>query len=169
MKKSQLIAFIVAAVVIAAGSTYAYKAYQSKQEVSRTAMMSHDKSMKEVTDPASNSETASSAATTSPGQYIAYDSAKLVSAKTGKVVIFFAASWCPTCRALDKDITSNLSNIPPNVTLLKADYDKETALKQKYGVTYQHTLVQVDENGNLIKKWSGSPTLGELLTTLGQG
>ena len=96
------------------------------------------------------------------GSYIGFDSAKFSNAKTGKVVIFFAAPWCPECRKLDANITANLGAIPANLTILKADYDKETALKQKYGVTYQHTMVQVDENGNLLKKWSGSPTLAEL-------
>jgi hypothetical protein len=42
------------------------------------------------------------------------------------------------------------------------DYDNSTALKQKYGVTMQHTLVQVDAKGNLIAKWTGSPTLSAL-------
>ena len=43
------------------------------------------------------------------------------------------------------------------------DYDNSTSLKQKYGVTYQHTLVQVDSKGAQIAKWSGSPTLSALL------
>jgi hypothetical protein len=43
------------------------------------------------------------------------------------------------------------------------DYDNSDELKKKYGVTYQHTLVQVDKDGNLIKKWSGSPTLTSLV------
>lgn len=42
------------------------------------------------------------------------------------------------------------------------DYDDSDDLKIRYGVTYQHTLVQVDENGKQLKKWSGSPTLEEL-------
>ena len=37
-------------------------------------------------------------------------------------------------------------------------------LKKKYGVVYQHTFVQVDKDGNLIKKWSGSPNLSSLVT-----
>lgn len=98
------------------------------------------------------------------GGYTAYDSARLASAKNGKVVIFFAASWCPECRKLDKSITQNLGAIPKGTTILKADYDKETSLKQKYGVTYQHTLVQVDENGTMLKKWSGSSSLDDLLS-----
>ncbi len=97
------------------------------------------------------------------GTYEAYSSAKLANAAEGDVVLFFRASWCPTCRTLDADIKANLKNIPAGVTVLDVDYDNSTALKAKYGVTYQHTLVQVDKDGNLIKKWSGSPTLASLL------
>jgi thiol-disulfide isomerase/thioredoxin len=100
------------------------------------------------------------------GSYEAYAPEKLVLAETGDVVLFFRASWCPTCRALDADIRAHLDNIPDGVTILDTDYDTSTALKQKYGVTYQHTLVQVDSAGNLIAKWTQSPTLASLLTNI---
>jgi hypothetical protein len=38
---------------------------------------------------------------------------------------------------------------------LKTDYDSNNELKKKYGVTYQHTFVQIDSNGNMITKWNG--------------
>lgn len=97
------------------------------------------------------------------GQYMAYDASKLAFAKEGKVVLFFRASWCPTCRALDADIKANLSQIPKNVLILDVDYDKSAELKKQYGVTYQHTLVQVDADGKMITKWSGSEGLKQLL------
>lgn len=96
------------------------------------------------------------------GSYEAYAESKLALADSGDVVLFFRASWCPTCKALDANIRSNVSAIPSGLTILDVDYDNSSALKQKYGVTYQHTLVQVDSKGNLIKKWSGSPTLAAL-------
>jgi thioredoxin 1 len=99
----------------------------------------------------------------SGGTYEAYASEKLSRAATGDVILFFHASWCPSCRGLNASIEQGLSDIPAGVTILKTDYDKETELKKKYGVTYQHTMVQVDEAGNLIKKWSGSPSLAALL------
>lgn len=97
------------------------------------------------------------------GSYEAYSVEKLTKAATGDVVLFFRASWCPTCRAVDADIRANLKNIPSDLTILDIDYDNSTSLKQKYGVTYQHTFVQVDAQGNLIKKWSGSSTLAALV------
>ena len=100
------------------------------------------------------------------GSYEAYSADKLARAETGDVVLFFHASWCPSCRALNSNIESNLKSIPESVTILKTDYDKETELKKKYGVTYQHTLVQVDKDGKLIKKWSGGGTLDSLLSQI---
>jgi len=99
----------------------------------------------------------------SSDQYISYSKNALTSNKN---VIFFAASWCSTCRSLDKAINSELSKIPVDLTIFKADYDKETSLKQKYGVTFQHTLVQVDKEGNIIKKWSGSGDLSDIVSKL---
>ncbi|MEK7642578.1 MAG: thioredoxin family protein [Patescibacteria group bacterium] len=100
------------------------------------------------------------------GTYEAYSPARIALAEKGKVVLFFYASWCPYCRLADNDINKNLSDIPKDVYILKTDYDKEKALKQKYGVTYQHTFVQVDGSGNLLKKWSGSESLSQILTNI---
>jgi len=100
------------------------------------------------------------------GSYEAYSADKIARAETGDVVLFFHASWCPSCRGLNTNIERNLKSIPEEVSILKTDYDQETALKKKYGVTYQHTLVQVDKNGNMIQKWSGSPSLENLLSQI---
>lgn len=100
------------------------------------------------------------------GSYEAYSADKIARAETGDVVLFFHASWCPSCRGLNSSIEGNLKSIPEGVTILKTDYDKETELKKKYGVTYQHTLVQVDRDGNMIKKWSGGGSLDNLLSQI---
>jgi thiol-disulfide isomerase/thioredoxin len=97
------------------------------------------------------------------GSYEPYSPDKIARAATGDVVLFFHASWCPSCRALQASIESNRKSIPSGLSILKADYDRESELKKKYGVTTQHTLVQVDAAGNLIAKWSGSPNLDSLL------
>ncbi len=98
------------------------------------------------------------------GSYEAYSVDKLALANKGDVILFFRATWCPTCRALDADIKAN--SVPAGVTILDVDYDTEIALKQKYGVTTQHTLVQVDAAGTLIKKWQGSPTLASIVANV---
>lgn len=97
------------------------------------------------------------------GSYEPYDAETFVLADKSTRVLFFRAGWCPTCRTLDGDIRANLDKIPENITIIDVNYDTETALKQRYGVTYQHTLVQVDAAGNTLAKWSGSPTLASLL------
>ena len=100
------------------------------------------------------------------GSYEVYSPEKIAKAESGKVVLFFRAGWCPTCRTLDADIRANLKNIPSDVTILDVDYDNSTVLKQKYGVTYQHTLVQVDASGEQITKWSGVMTLADVLKNI---
>jgi thiol-disulfide isomerase/thioredoxin len=101
---------------------------------------------------------------TKTGAYLPYSSDKVAMAGSGDVVLFFKASWCPTCKALDTNIKSNLKDIPSGLTILEVDYDNSADLKVKYGVTYQHTFVQVDKDGNLIKKWTGSSNLAALVT-----
>lgn len=98
------------------------------------------------------------------GSYEVYSPEKIAEkSKTSRVVLFFNATWCPTCRALDNSIKVSTKQIPGDVTILSVDYDTYKDLKKKYGVTYQHTLVQVDADGNMIKKWSGSSTLASLI------
>ena len=99
----------------------------------------------------------------SPGSFRAYSSNAVASAD-GDVVIGFFADWCPSCRALKSDINSDLSAIPAGLTILEANYDTATDLKKRYGVTTQHTLVQVDKNGTLINKWRGGNTLDSVVT-----
>ncbi len=94
------------------------------------------------------------------GSYLDY-SADTVAAeqKAGhKVVLYFYAPWCPFCRVADTAFKARPDQIPTGVTVLKTDYDSSTALKQKYGVNYQHTFVQIDSNGNLITKWVSGDT-----------
>ncbi len=119
-----------------------------------------------VEDEGAMTEKKDETAMMNKGSYETYAPEKLAKAHEGDVVLFFRASWCPTCRTLDADIRRNVNAIPAGVTILDVDYDSFKELKAKYGVTYQHTLVQVDANGNLIAKWSGSPTLSSLLSNI---
>lgn len=72
-----------------------------------------------------------------------------------KVVYFFHATWCSSCRATEKAIAE--TGVPAGLTLVKADYDSDTELRQRYGVTTQHTFVQVGPDGERLGIWSGSP------------
>jgi thiol-disulfide isomerase/thioredoxin len=93
------------------------------------------------------------------GMYETYSESKLAMAETGDVVLFFHASWCPTCKAANDDIMARVASIPSDLTILKVDYDSATDLRKKYGVTMQHTFVQVNSKGEMLKKWTGGNTL----------
>ncbi len=137
------------------------KAMAEKDAQMKDGAMQTDSMKKEETSMMDKGDTMMKA-----GSYEAYSAEKLARAETGDVVLFFHASWCPTCRGLNADIVSNLKSIPEGVTILKTDYDSETELKKKYGVTYQHTLVQVASDGTLITKWSGGGSLDTLLSKI---
>ncbi|MFZ1523062.1 MAG: thioredoxin family protein [Candidatus Saccharimonadales bacterium] len=85
---------------------------------------------------------------------------------SGKVVLFFNASWCPTCKVLDESLARQIESFPKDLTVVNVDYDKETELKSKYGVRIQHTLVQIDSSGNQIAKWSGGGDLQSITDQL---
>ena len=74
--------------------------------------------------------------------------------QSGAVVLFFAASWCPTCQSTVKSLDAD--GVPAGLTVVSVDYDAATDLKQQYGVTVQHTFVQVDEAGAELAKFTGS-------------
>lgn len=92
------------------------------------------------------------------GTYEHYSSEKLALASSGKVLLFFHAPWCPVCRAIEAEINAG-ATIPSGIHILKVDYDTAIALRQKYGVTMQHTFVQVDSAGDLIQKFSDASAL----------
>lgn len=113
------------------------------------------------------SEETHSQAAAQNGVYADFDPTLLANADSGSVVLFFHAGWCPSCRALEKNVESNLSSLPGDVTILVVNYDKETELKKKYGVVRQHTLVQVDASGNKIKTLTGlTNTLDQVLAQI---
>jgi thioredoxin 1 len=101
---------------------------------------------------------------TDPGQYLDYADYKGKEAnfKATKVVFFFHAPWCPSCKATEKDILENKSKLPAGLTIVKVDYDSTTDLKRKYGVTAQHTFVKVDAQGNELKQWAGTLSASDI-------
>ncbi len=107
-------------------------------------------------------ETEAEAPVALAGSYQAYDSSLLGS--TDNTVLFFHASWCPPCKAADASI--NETGVSDNLTILKVDFDNSAELRKKYGVTSQHTFVQVDADGNLIKKWSGGSSAADIESKL---
>ena len=76
-------------------------------------------------------------------------------AKGTPVIVDFAASWCPTCKA-QKPIVQGLLAEPKlkPVTLFLADFDTELALKKQLGVTQQSTFV-VFKGGKEVGRSTG--------------
>jgi thiol-disulfide isomerase/thioredoxin len=101
-----------------------------------------------------------------PGTYITLAEYAGNEAMYGDVVLFFHADWCPTCQGTEKDLTENAAAIPAGLTIVKVDYDTETDLRQKYGVTTQHTFVHVDETGTELAKWNGSMTGADIAAAI---
>lgn len=96
--------------------------------------------------------------------YQAYNQGVLGNGETS--VLFFHAAWCPECREEDKNLTAWYSSgVPYAVSTYKVNYDTETALKQKYGVTSQHTFVLIDGKGDKIRMAIG-PTEADLKNML---
>jgi len=98
------------------------------------------------------------------GKYVDYSPETITQAKSagGKTVLFFHAKWCLFCRAAEADILANKNKIPEDVTILKVDYDSAKDLRQKFGITTQHTFVQIDKDGRELGKWVGGDTLSEI-------
>lgn len=165
---------IIVGLIVAVAAGAAYFSTTSLQDAPMAETPDASSSMEDSAKPMDAAEPtvaptdadAMDAAEGGAGSYEAYAPEKLARAETGDVVIFFHASWCPSCRGLDADIKKNLSAIPAGVSILKADYDTETELKKRYGVTYQHTLVHVRADGSMINKWSGSPSLSSLVSQI---
>ena len=92
----------------------------------------------------------------------AYEADAATFHEAGDVVLFFNASWCPTCKATVESLDS--AGVPAGLTVVSVDYDAATDLKKQYGVTVQHTFVQVDGQGNQLAKFSGAPS-GEAIAS----
>lgn len=113
------------------------------------------------------SESESEALSTN-GRYVEYSPTALVDATGTRRVLFFYAAWCPTCKPADADFKANSDQIPEDVTVIRVNYndddtdEAEKALAKKYAVTYQHTYVEIDSEGNTVKVWNGGQ-LDELL------
>lgn len=99
------------------------------------------------------------------GQYIDY-SDTVIGVTPGTKLLFFHAPWCPQCRELEASIQKG--PIPANISIIKVDYDSNQALREKYGVTLQTTIVRVDDSGTLIDKQVAydEPTLEAIIRNL---
>ena len=115
-----------------------------------------------VAEPSAPAAAAPVAATA--GGYIDLDAyeADKASLAGNNVVLFFNASWCPTCREANSNFEASKASFPNGLTIVNVDYDSNTDLRKQYGVTTQHTFVAVDPDGEQLKKWTGSDTIAQV-------
>lgn len=99
------------------------------------------------------------------GIYMAYDADKVAKSTAHHIILFFHATWCPSCRALDADIVKNAKNIPGMVEIYKVDYDTSIALKKKYGITTQHSIIEIAADGTAKGNITHPATLADVLKT----
>ncbi len=99
------------------------------------------------------------------GSYVEYSDTAIANAD-GRILLFFHASWCPQCRSLESDILAQ--GVPSGVTIIKVDYDSNQDLRQKYGVTVQTTMVEVDNDGTSLQSFVvyDEPTLAAVVDAM---
>jgi len=151
MKKA-LLFIVLIAVAVGAGYTLLPRSPQPQPEQAAA----------DVIRPA---EQESTPAPVTDSRYVPYSETAFARSAGKRRVYFFHAVWCPTCKAANEDFTANEDRIPSDVVVLKTDYDTQTELKKRYNITYQHTFVQVDTDGNQVAFWSGGG-VDDLLTNL---
>lgn len=94
-------------------------------------------------------------------RYVHYSPQAFDAASITRRILFFYASWCGECRPIDEELTKRASDIPEDVTVIRVNYsDPDTDQNEKdlavgYGITYQHTFVQIDSAGKEVAKWNG--------------
>jgi thiol-disulfide isomerase/thioredoxin len=120
-----------------------------------------EESINEVT----TTDSAATAAAT-PGVYTAYDADAIAESNAEHILLFFHATWCPSCKALDGDIVANAESIPAGVEIYKVDYDTSTDLKRQYGITTQHSIIEIAASGEAESGISHGLTLEDVLATL---
>lgn len=92
-----------------------------------------------------------------PADALGFESVEQIAALAAErpTVVYFHAEWCPTCQATMTSFAARWPEVRDGLVLVIADYDRETALKARYGVTYQNTFVQVDAVGERLQSWNG--------------
>ena len=107
----------------------------------------------------------------SASRYVEYSKTVLDQSKDLRRVLYFYATWCPSCKVANEDFTANPNKIPEDVVVIRTNYNDpntdadEKDLAKKYGITYQHTFVQIDAQGKEVTKWNGGKT-DELLANI---
>lgn len=132
-----------------------YFAYTQKEQLGNIAQPQGDLTINPNGEPS---------ITTDNSKYVEHSATTLDENKDKRRVLFFYASWCPTCRPADANFKENAKGFPDDLIVIRVNYNDpatdnaEKDLAKKYGITYQHTFVQIDSEGKAIAKWNGGQT-----------
>lgn len=137
-KKALIVSLILVAVI---GASIAYASLQKGNKTDESASSSAETQPADRTDEGQSKQ---------KGTYVDYSSERVASTK-GTKLLFFHAPWCPQCRELDESIRTSV--LPDDVTIFKVDYDSSQALRAKYGVTLQTTVVKIDDNQDKLASY----------------
>ena len=163
MKKVGVI--VILGIIIALGIGYASSVGSPTENIDPIYPDDTDSLNLPQADTASTADTSPNA---TGGEYVDYSDSLVeqMLADGKRVVLFFHAAWCPTCRLADRSIREAAHQIPSDVAILKVDYDREKDLKSAYNVSYQHTFVQITEGRSPVTKFQGSSTLPAILANI---
>ena len=102
--------------------------------------------------------------------YIAFSNGEFNRAASARkaTLMYFYAPWCPICQAEEPKVKSWVEGSGLNVAGFRVDYDHETQLKQKLGVTSQHTTIIFDTQGKESARYVGPVDQATLLDALKQ-
>jgi len=169
--------------IIAAGVIYSNKDKNESADSTNTQSQIVQKT-EEAPDTSATETTQPTTPFTAQGTKIAtnyyqYSSADYDAARLAKkpIFLYFYANWCPTCAAQEPIVRQLMDQISDEsklddfvafrVNFNDSDTDKdETALSKTFGVSYQHTMFVLDENGTQIKKLLGQTSLESLKSAL---
>jgi len=161
MNKNILIVAVVGVIILIVGGVFLLNQNSSKSN----GVTVGEKTSEQMT------EDGDSIMMKEDSRYVEYSNGVLEESKDKRRVLYFYANWCPICRPADADFKANMNSIPEDVVVIRVNYNdtdtdsEEEALADKYEVPYQHTFVQIDENGQEITRWSGGQ-LEDLLANI---
>jgi thiol-disulfide isomerase/thioredoxin len=81
--------------------------------------------------------------------YLAYADGIIGNGETS--LLFFHASWCPSCKQSDNDLKALYNAGTPTFNTYRVDYDASLDLRKRYGVVQQHTFVLIDGKGTALQ------------------
>lgn len=160
MNKGIIVAGIVVLVLVGGGLFIANQQSQNAEQ----AKMAQEKAAITEKEAMQVKEDVSMMKKDSASRYVVYSKSVLDKSLDKRRVLYFYASWCPVCRPANADFEKNADKIPEDLVVIRINYNdpdtdqEEKDLAKKYGITYQHTFVQIDGLGKEVTRWSGGQT-----------